>query len=102
MRMIMYLGMVGSSILLAVAALGAPPLLGLARPALERVAEVRRLVHPPDLQRDPVAERGALHPLDRLLLGLGLDDPEARDHLLALGEGAVGHDALLPVERETG
>src|SRR5687767_3926416 len=42
--------------------------------------------------------RGALDPLDSLVHGLGLDQPESGDELLRLGEGAVDHRALLAGE----
>src|SRR4051794_32908579 len=47
----------------------------------------------------PAARGGAaLRPFDRLFLRLHLDQPEAADHLLRLGEWSVGHDALTALE----
>src|SRR5688572_652667 len=60
-----------------------------------RVGKIAHLEERPDLDLT-VLERGALEPLDRLLLRLHVDEPVAGDQLLGLGEGAVGHRALLP------
>src|SRR5437879_613326 len=64
----------------------------------ERLAEVLRLEDLPDLDFGSPAERGALQPLDRLLLRLHLPQPEAGDQLLRLREGPVGHGPLASVE----
>src|SRR5439155_22876021 len=47
-----------------------------------------------DLRLFAARVRRALDPLDRLLLGLDLDDPEAGDQFLGLGERAVDDGAL--------
>src|SRR3954468_1323669 len=84
-----------ASLLLLARGLGAEPLLLLAQLGRERLAEVLGLEHLTELDRRALAltrtgPGHALHPLDRLLLRLHLDDPEARDQLLRLGERAVG------------
>src|SRR5436305_13545303 len=56
-------------------------------------AEVLRLEDLADLDL-LVLERGALEPLDRLVLRLHPPDPVAGDQLLGLGEGAVDHGRL--------
>src|ERR1051326_214667 len=43
-------------------------------------------------------EGRALEPLDRLVLGLALPQPEPGDQLLGLRERPVGHGPLLPLE----
>src|SRR5438132_14425150 len=53
-----------------------------------------------DFEGDAGAERCPLHPIDRFLLGLGLDQPESRDHLLGFGERAVGDGDLASAEPE--
>src|SRR3989475_1044511 len=45
----------------------------------------------PYLDEAAVAERDLLGPLERLFPGITLDDVEAAERLLRLGEGAVGH-----------
>src|SRR5918992_5298956 len=55
--------------------------------------KVIRLGHLPDLDLR-VVDRAALHPLDRLIERLHLQNPEAGDELLRLGEWPV-HDGLL-------
>src|ERR1700732_5587479 len=76
-------------------------LLRLLRPQFRRQvrAEVLGLEHPADL--DLLAaflERRAPDPLDRLLDGLHLPQPAARDQLLGLGERAIRHGAPATAE----
>src|SRR5512144_987129 len=75
-----------------------PPLLVLRAKLARRIArgEVVVLENLPDLQLRALGERRARGPLDRLRLGADLDDREARDHLLALGERPVDHHRTLP------
>jgi len=49
----------------------------------------------PHLDEAPLAKRDLLRPLDRFLPGVALDQVEAAQGLLRLGEGAV-HDLALP------
>src|SRR5947199_804189 len=62
----------------------------------ERGTEVRRLEHLTNLDLDICASGigAALDPIDRLFLRLHLNQPEAGDQLLRLGEGPVDHGAL--------
>src|SRR5690348_2278525 len=54
-----------------------------------------------DLGRLALERRGAaLHPLDGLVERLDLDDPEARDELLRLGERTVDDRALAVIEAD--
>src|SRR6266536_1373506 len=79
----------------------AEALLGLAHLGRERGTEVLRLEHLADLDLRLGAREGiraALHPLDGLFPGLGLDEPEARDELLRLRERPVHDRALGPRE----
>src|SRR4051794_27014595 len=74
-------------------------LLLLAELRRELVAEVLGLEDLADLDVGALSlprtrTRHPLHPLDRLFLRLDLDDPEAGDQLLGLGERAVGHGGL--------
>src|SRR5262249_4417720 len=61
--------------------------------------EVLRLVHLAEFHVGAAVERGALEPLDRLLLRRHLPEPETCDQLLRLRERAVGHGPLAAVER---
>src|SRR5436853_7497301 len=85
------------------------PLLGLRAQALlllpelgrELGPEVFRLENLPDLGLGLRARhriRAALHPFDRLFLGLYLPQPEAGDQLLRLGEGPIGDGSLVSRE----
>src|SRR5207245_6075905 len=49
----------------------------------------------PQLDEAPLTERDLLRPLDRFLPGVTLDQVEAAQGLLRLGEGAI-HDLALP------
>src|SRR3712207_1567510 len=71
--------------------LSAQALLGLAQLRRQVLAEVLGLEDLPDLdlRLAPHRVRAALDPLDRLLHGADLPQPEAGDQLLGLGEGAV-------------
>ena len=60
--------------------------------------EVRELLHLAHLDHLVLRGRAAGRPLHRLLLRLHLNHPVAAEHLLRLGEGAVGH--LGPPSRE--
>src|SRR5439155_24907906 len=82
------------SLLLLLLNLAPQPVFLLAQFGRELGAEVRRLEHLADLDLG-VLERGALEPLDRLLLRLALPQPEAGDQFLRLGERAVD-DRPLP------
>src|SRR5947207_6028 len=95
---------------------------GLRRPRLQLLAQlllaggllgredlrrkVRRLVHLADLDHalHVLAHGGgaALDPLDRLFPRLHLDEPEAGNQFLRLGERPVGHRPLAPGERDPG
>src|SRR5262249_4479374 len=71
---------------------------GLLRDLRHRRLELLELANLPKLDR-PLLARGtrvrrALRPLDRLGLGVHVDEPEAADGLFRLRERAVGHDAL--------
>src|SRR5690349_8045533 len=79
--------------LFTVGGLGAEPVLGVAQLGGERGSEVLGLEHLPHLDLAAL-ERNALHPLDRLILRLRLDQPEPGDQLLGLGERSVHHGAL--------
>src|SRR5438128_264504 len=46
-------------------------------------------------------EGDAFSPVDRFVLRIYLDQPEAADQLLGLGEGPVDHGALCPRELDT-
>src|SRR5437763_11238949 len=62
-------------------------------------AEVLRLEHAADLDLlVALLERRAPDPLDGLLHGLHLPQPEAADQLLGLGERAIDHAALAAAE----
>src|ERR1700733_4630752 len=62
-------------------------------------AEVLGLEHAADLDFLAALPEGrAADPLDRLLQRSHLPEPEARDQLLGLGEGPVGHGALAAAE----
>src|SRR4051794_10242348 len=87
------------SLLLLARGLGAEALLLLAQLGRECLAEVLGLEDLTELDRRALAltrtgPGHALHPLDRLLLRLHLDDPEAGDQLLGLGERPVSHGGL--------
>src|SRR5438034_4573340 len=91
-------GSVGSASVLGGKALA---LLCLLRPQFRRQvrAEVLGLEHAAVLDLlAALLERGAADPLDRLLDGLHLPQPEARAQLLGLGERAIRHGALPPSE----
>src|SRR6202045_4919093 len=92
------LARVGSASVFAGSALA---LLRFLRPQFRRQvrAEVLGLEHPADLDHFvALLERGAPDPLDRLLDGLDLPQPEARDQLLGLGERAIRHGAVAAAE----
>src|SRR5579863_3119232 len=62
-------------------------------------AEVLGLEHAADLDFLATLPEGrAADPLDRLLDGFHLPEPEPRDQLLALGERPVDHGALATTE----
>src|SRR5208337_3472449 len=69
----------------------------------ERRAKIRRLEHRPNLDLRILGHRigAALHPLDGLLDGFHLPQPEAGDQFLGLGEGSVEHRPLLAREPYT-
>src|SRR2546426_9574731 len=93
-------GSVGSASVLDGKALA---LLRLLRPQFRRQvrAEVLGLEHPADLDLlVALLERGAADPLDRLLDGLHLPQPEARDPPLGPRERAGRHGALAPPQPE--
>src|SRR5215468_6736728 len=76
---------------------------GLLRHLRHRRLELLELAKLPKLDR-PLLARGtrvrrALRPLDRLRLGVHVDEPEAADGFFRLRERAVGHDALPPEMR---
>src|SRR5882672_5914735 len=85
---------------LAVLSLQLSPERLLARDELGRQVslEVGRLLHLADLDHLVVRAGAALRPLDRLLARLHLDHPVAAEHLLRLGEGAVGDLGLAALE----
>src|SRR5881397_2621849 len=63
-------------------------------PPLGGTARRSHLPDRPYLDETPLAERDLLRPLDGVLLGIALDQVEAAESLLRLGEGAV-HDLAL-------
>src|SRR5207247_10939622 len=68
------------------------------RDALQAAGDGTRRSHLPDrphLDEAALAERNLLRPLDGFLLGVALDQVEATQGLLRLGEGAV-HDLAVP------
>src|SRR5215471_20212769 len=69
--------------------------------AREVFSEILRLVDQPEFDLS-VLERRALQPLDRLLLGVALPQPEAAYQFLRLGERPVGYDGFLAGERHPG
>src|SRR3954471_14639080 len=89
-------GAAGTARLLVLARPRAQALLLLPELRSERLAEVVGLEDLADLDLGlrALGVGNALDPLDRLLLRLGLDQPEAGDQLLRLGERAVDHGAL--------
>src|SRR5205807_1614951 len=64
--------------------------------------EIRDLLHLAHFNDVAVQHRGALGPFDRFGSGLDLDHPVAAEHLLRLGEGAVGHPGLAAAEADAG
>src|SRR5207245_9436616 len=56
--------------------------------------EILQLEDLPDLDLGSSIEGGPLEPLDRLIHGLHLPQPESGNQLLGLGERAIGADSL--------
>src|SRR5690606_27616420 len=74
----------------------------LAQLGREFLAEILGLVDRPDLEDALLARhrvRALARPLERLVHGLDLPEPEARDELLRLGERAVDDRRLAARER---
>src|SRR6187431_1996416 len=83
--------------LLLVSRSGSHPLFLLAILRSELVPELVGLEHAPDLDLT-FLEGSPLHPLDRLVHRLRLNEPKTGDELLGLGERSIDHGRLLPIE----
>src|SRR5437879_272550 len=84
-------GMTGGSL----SGLRAKALLLLAQFRRQRLAEILGIEHLPDLDLGAAVERRALHPFDRFVARLHLDQPEAGNQVAGHRERAAFDRALL-------
>src|SRR5260221_9545875 len=61
----------------------------------QHLAEIVGIKDLPDFDFSSAVERRALHPRDRLIQRLGLDQQEAGDEIAGSAEGTIGKGALL-------
>src|ERR1700730_18547271 len=77
--------------------LGAQALFLLTQLRRQRLAKIFRREHLAELDLIALAERRALHPVDRFVERFGLDQPEAGDEIAGEVERAAAHGGLIAV-----